>query len=417
MKTVALVDFLDGGHHAGWLVQFAETLLRLGNNVVCLCPDPEAIRTRIVARAPEDASRIQTILLNNPRHQSLANSRIRLFSEALGRWREVAGILRQRLESPPDLVFFAWLDHSMAVGLVPWLVDFVFPYRWAGLYFHPWTERLSPPLRPRPDFLKWDACLRSRNCRAVAILDEGVAHKIEQRIKPTPVLIFPDFAISVTTGVSTGPLGTIRTVAAGRTVVASLGSLEPRKGVSTLLRIALRDDVAEFFFVFAGTLEVSVFPSEDQRMWERVLSDPPENCLFHLNGIESDWEFDRTVRDSDILYAAYHEFRHSSNLLAKAAQFQKPIVVSRGFCMEERVNRFSLGIAVEEADVEESVSALHTLRQEIETLGPGPNRRFVEYVREHSPATLERCLRRVLETCDNDAPAVQTLTNLASVQQ
>ena len=60
----------------------------------------------------------------------------------------------------------------------------------------------------------------------------------------------------------------------------------------------------------------------------------------------------------DILFGVYHQFAHSSGLLTKAAFFQKPVIVSKGYCMEERVRKYHLGLVVDEGDVSLSVRSL-----------------------------------------------------------
>ena len=131
-------------------------------------------------------------------------------------------------------------------------------------------------------------------------------------------------------------------------------------------------------------------------MWREALARPPENCVLRPGRIESDSEFDQLIAAADIVYAAYHDFRHSSNLLAKAARFRHPVVVSRGYCMEERVRRFSLGEVVEQDNEDESLAALRALRREIDVVPPARETGFNAYLREHSIARFEERLRDLL---------------------
>jgi hypothetical protein len=56
-----------------------------------------------------------------------------------------------------------------------------------------------------------------------------------------------------------------------------------------------------------------------------------------LNEFPDEAQFNSLVYICDILFAAYNNFPNSSNILTKAAIFQRPVVVSNNFCMEKRV--------------------------------------------------------------------------------
>ncbi len=395
-KTIVLIEFLMSGHHAGWLVQFAVSLLRAGFQVYCFCPDPEWMKSQIHALPPAMASRFRSGALAQAVFPDLRPKQVRSSAEAFFRWRAAAKAIRNAGCSP-DLVFFAMFDSLLGVGLTPSLVDGLFPFPWVGLYFHPRYERAGPGAERQP-FRRADFSLHATNCRGVAILDEGVADKMRRYMKSKPVSVLPDFVIPAEESPITGWISGIRDRAAGRTIVVAAGSLEKRKGISTLLRLSRREDAAEFFFVFAGSLAVSTFDAEELRMWEEASSSPLGNTFQHPERIESDSEFDQLIAAGDIVYAAYHNFRHSSNLLAKAARFRKPIIVSQGFCMEERARKYSLGAVVLQDDVADSLSALRVLREELKTGARSQEREegWARYTSDHSVACFEARLAEML---------------------
>lgn len=395
-RTVVLVEYLMSGHHAGWLVQFARSLLGAGCKVHCLCPDPAWVAGQISAHSPESASMFRVGKLDQAVFQFLHPKQLRSSAEAFFRWRAAARAI-QESGCNPDLVFFSMFDSLLGVGLTPALVDTLFPFPWMGLYFHPRYERADSGAA-RPPFRRSDFSLHARNCRGVAILDEGIEDAMRRYVKPKPVFVLPDFIIPSERLPVAGWISEIRKRAGDRTVVVAAGSLEKRKGISTLLRLARRQDASEFYFVFAGKLAACTFDADDLRMWKEAASGPMGNIYQHPGKIESDSEFDQLIAAGDIVYAAYHNFRHSSNLVAKAAHFQKPIVVSRGFCMEERVRRYSLGAVVQQDDENESLDALRTLREELRN---GTHRREREagcarYTQEHSIERFEQRLGEML---------------------
>lgn len=396
VKTIALVDFTLGGHHAGWLLFFAETLLRLGHRVVCICPDPDWAGREMRGRTPEFASAFSSLGLEDPAFPRIPLRRARVFAETLTRWRRVAAIIAEQMAEPPDLVCFAMLDNLLVGGLTPALLDAIFPYCWTGVYFHPRAERLQARRSRSPRFLRNDYCARTANCKGIAVLDEGIADKLQQAIAPTPVLVFPDFIVPIQ-GAKETPvwIQALRQRAGTRTLVGCLGALNQRKGVFTLLRIAREMNSSDFFFVFAGHFLRHDLGAADRLLWDAAVANPPENCAFHLETI-SDVEFDSLAANCDVIYAAYRRFPHSSNLLGKAAQFSKPIIVSKGYCMEERVRRFSTGLAVREDDPAESLAALHALRAQIKAPGYQPGEGFARYLEEHSTARLTQGLERLI---------------------
>lgn len=230
----------------------------------------------------------------------------------------------------------------------------------------------------------------------MAVLDEGAAAGLRRYLRK-PVVTLPDFIVPAEAGPPAAWVEQLRARAAGRSIVVAAGSLTQRKGISTLLRLALKD-TGEFLFVFAGQFARDQFTPADGAMWEQAIANPPGNCVLRLGRIESDGEFDQLIAASNIVYAAYHDFKHSSNLLAKAARFRRPVVVSRGYLMEERVRRFSLGEVVAQDDEAASLAALRSLRQEIKNgiVPPARETGFDAYQREHSLERLEERLRELL---------------------
>ena len=97
-----------------------------------------------------------------------------------------------------------------------------------------------------------------------------------------------------------------------------------------------------------------------------------------------------------MLYSAYRNFRHSSNILTKAALFEKPVIVSRGHLMAERVERFRLGVAIEQDSAAECAGALRRLcGADRPSAGAGASR-FDDYLRRHSQASFRAQLAELL---------------------
>jgi len=116
------------------------------------------------------------------------------------------------------------------------------------------------------------------------------------------------------------------------------------------LRIASKFDSKKGFFLLAGKFDIKNFPEHEQKEIRRLLQTKGrDNCYFRLTHIDSPPEFNALVDCCDVLYLAYKNHYHSSGLLAKAALFNKPVIVSNGYCMGQRVTRYNLGLTVSSA--------------------------------------------------------------------
>jgi glycosyltransferase involved in cell wall biosynthesis len=82
---------------------------------------------------------------------------------------------------------------------------------------------------------------------------------------------------------------------------------------------------------------------------------------MHLEPIPDDAAFNGILQASDVVFAGYHDFPHSSNIMGKAAEFRKPIIVSDGYLMAERVRRYGSGEVVPQKNPAALTAALHRI--------------------------------------------------------
>ena len=116
-----------------------------------------------------------------------------------------------------------------------------------------------------------------------------------------------------------------------------------------------------------------------------------------MTRIPTEQQFNAVVQICDVLYAAYENFQTSSNLLTKAALFEKPIIASDDYCIGERVRNYQLGYTVKESDVMGCVLILQRLHQESSRgcLSIKPD--FEGYRQKHSLAQLRTALQTSLQ--------------------
>ncbi len=397
MKTIALVDTLWGGHHPTYLKFFAKTLLELGHEVISLCPEPEEMNLWIASHCPELQPRFHSFELHEPATRPIPIRRLQAKAMAVARWQRVAQSIQEissKLGKAPDITFFAWLDTYL--GLIPAITDTIFPYPWSGLYFQPGYLRIPPKLQwMRHGILNPLSVLKSSHCPVVAVLDEGIADKLQQKLNK-PVVTFPDITDESAPDINFEIAQKIRAKAAGRKIIGLLGSLDKRKGTLTLLEVS--QQVSDrWFFVFAGRLPEPAFTAAELAKIEEIVKANPDNCFFYWNSIPDGSGFNAVVQVCDVLYAAYENFPYSSNILTKAAIFEKPVIASKNYCMGERVEKFNLGYGIEGGSVSQCVSILERLHEELSTGNLSIQPDFEGYRRLHSIEQLRAAFQKILE--------------------
>ncbi len=362
-KHIVVVDGAWVGHHPVYLKVFARVLLEAGYKVSVFCPTPEEMTTWFTHTFTGDSFQFDAYYYSDRElpFSEFLPGRIKLPLTCLSRWLQAARALKEI--GKPDMVFFAWLDSYLS-GYVPaWLLDWRFPFAWSGLYFHPRHYRsqhrfpLVAKYLPQPERL----VARSGFACSLAILDEGIVNKLRIRLYKKPVFVFPDFADETPPCENYSLVDEIKKKAAGRRIIGLLGSLECRKGMLTLMRTARHPMARDWYFVFAGKLVEQTFSECEMDEIKSFLSAPRENCFLHFDVIPNDAQFNAIVNSCDVIFAAYQGFLHSSNLVTKAANFGKSLIVSEGGYMEEVVKRYNLGEVVPEGDVQAVISSLDRL--------------------------------------------------------
>lgn len=297
-----------------------------------------------------------------------------------------------------NIVFISWLDGMRHTFFKALFMRFEFKYAWVGLYFLPAHFRADVKINGLLKFQKAlaDAALiRFGRCRGIGVLDEGIRLGWVSGENKVPVVFFPE--ITETEIVSTAEINAIREQAKGRCIFGLLGALAPRKGVLNFLRLAKDFDPEKGFFLLAGKFDINIFPVQERSEIQQLLQTAGrDNCCFRLQHIGSAQEFNALIDICDVLYLAYQNHYFSSGLLAKAALFHKPVIVTRGFCLGERVKKYNLGMTVASESYPELLLAAQDLAEtacrEAITLGSG----FAEYNEQNSAAALQLALRQLL---------------------
>ncbi len=153
----------------------------------------------------------------------------------------------------------------------------------------------------------------------------------------------------------------IRERAMGRKIVFLGGAIGGTKNLSLWVELILKADSSKWFFVQIGKIDFGTLSFEDQNGFKKLFSNEKENLYFSDSYLPDESVFNEVISISDIIWGVYRDFDRSSNMLTKAAEFKKPIIVSKKYLMGERVNKYKTGVLVSETEVTEVLAALEWL--------------------------------------------------------
>jgi len=394
--TIVLVEFYSDGHFPTYLKAFAKVLLQMGHNLIVLCPEAVGLNEWINRNCPAYSGKIKIYPISKPRLSDFGTVKIRSIINSVRRWEITAEMIRDLIKDTgrqPDLIFFDYVDDFLNILVPCSFIDRIFPYPWSGLYFHPSHLRIKSGYSLiQKGLLERDHLLSSKYCRSIAVLDEGIIAHLRNKPGVRKVSLFPDISDNTMPDENYGPAAEIRLKANGRKIVGMLGSLQKRKGILTLLELSQRYKDANLFYIFCGNLDETGFTPGELRHINNLIGAPPDNCFFHNSYIPDGAMFNAVVVLCDVLFAVYENFYHSSNILTKAANFRKWVVVGKGYCMAERVKKFRLGLSVDAGDVAACFEALRDLSGGASGLQPD----YTGYMELHSESRLREAFAAVV---------------------
>ncbi|KPJ94587.1 MAG: hypothetical protein AMJ53_04945 [Gammaproteobacteria bacterium SG8_11] len=410
-KHIVLVDGSWVGHHPTYIKTFIKILLGAGYQVTVLCPAPGEVSLWVERNVSLEQCRFKAhdFSDHDPWFWRYIPNKIRKALLSLARWFHVSQSLKKLVSSTekPDLVFFAWLDSYLS-GLSPaLLIDWLFPYFWSGLYFHPTHYRdvkNNGIVRKKLFSLTSRLIAKSKWTTSVAVLDEGVLSKLHSSLPGKQVILFPDFADEIPCDDHCRLAREIGERANGRKVIGLLGGLSKRKGLLTLIRTVEQSGERNWYFVFAGVFLEKTFSKEELTEINIFFNTPRDNCYFHLEKIPNDAQFNAVLNACSVIFAMYEDFPHSSNLVTKSAAYGKKVLVSSGGYMEEVVRRYNLGEVVHTRDIQSTIGALHrlTARNSSHENMSG----MEEYAKAQSQKKLEKVLLSLVETSIDRATSI-----------
>jgi len=351
---VAIVDWNTSGHHLTYLREYVLAFAERNVPVVVLSPE----RPNIAPWPPSFEWReIPTITWIKQRN---------FLGSSMARWRfakRLAVTLKEAetaLGSRCDRLFFRCLYENQAKIVTRVMPTLGLPC--AGLYlqaglFHSGQHRLGGKRTRSMRRLRQHDLLDT-----VFMLDETMAGAVSDFLGK-PIIGLPDVTdcsldenhpLPASLGIQPG----------GRSLIGLLGHLRPSKGMMEMIAFARSKPALNVRFFFAGSCDWHNFsPAEEHAIKDACSKDP--RTIFHPHRIPDEDGYNALVRCCAMLWAVYRDSPHTSNTLAKAACFERPVVVADGFQMASQAPHYRLGGVVPQGDAATLERLLERLHREL----------------------------------------------------
>lgn len=343
-KNIALIDFHAVGHHPTYLKLFADAI---GEELICVGAPVSAELHSI----PESVERLPEFL---PRWSRYWRWRGRAALESFERFLFLRKELR-KVEAAKgekiDHVFFACLYDDQFRGA--WLWDSIWKWDWSALYLHPAVDVEKNDVS--------SAWRKNSLLTGLLLFDEENVENFSDAFPEKRFSMLPDIAF--TGSKESGLVAKIRSLSEGRSIVVLSGYLGRPKGVLEFVRAAKKLEDSDLFFVLAGHINFDDFLPEEQseiRLWAQESG----NVFVYPDYLENEEILNGVIQMGSLIFAVYQDWPFSSNAVAKAACFDKPILVAQGHHMEKRVTELGIGEAVPEKDIEEIANAIERLAKQ-----------------------------------------------------
>jgi len=366
VKTVALVDWHWAGHHPTCLKLYASALAENGVDVVPFAPAPAEVPALLqdtpAARSAPALARIDAARqFDAPAHLPVRPRWLQRIQQQASTFRRLGRTLRaweRETGRKIDTVFFNTIyDHDFSHA--SWLAALM-GCDWAGLYLHARCIRTPGAIMPGGGRVPAaERMFGGRRLRGIGVLDAGAVSPLQSVLGERPVVLFPDVTDDrLPTDAAGGGLARrVLEFARGRPVVALVGHIHRSKGIEAFTRAAVDPRLAHVFFFVGGAANLSGLSPAAQAFVANAWESAP-NIYAHLHRVQDERDLNAVVNACDVVYAAYVDFPHSSNVLTKAAVFRKPIIVSTGHLMGEQVREYDLGLTVPQDDAEAVVRGI-----------------------------------------------------------
>jgi hypothetical protein len=402
--TILLYNPISGhGHLDSWNALFVEFLLEAGYRVASLSPGAAELQSRLVRKQLAQHVNLQILEWRTPKRGLAERIRarlVRLFKQTVPNsavesaeteklkmyeasylqpqeFAERVADATKQLGHKPQFVFNMYMDlyRDDVTGWRPFSESQRIP--WAGIRFVP---SCVPPS---------EAYYKLVSLKGMCFLDEQIRQDYVAALSQKSFEYLPDVTDASVPSEPSAFATDIQRRAAGRKIVFMGGTISSNKNLSEWFKLIALANPAEWFFVQLGEVHENNLSPEDTVAYHHALDAKPEHLLIHAQYLPDERLFNEVIALSDVLFAVYRKFSLSSNMLGKAAAFEKPILVADGYLMATRVNKYRLGLSVQETDADQMLQALTTLVQPQAQRVVARPEHFAAYRQDFSHAALK----------------------------
>jgi len=367
-SSIMLYNPISGhGHLDSWNAMFVSILLAAGWRVNVLTPDAEDLIRRLKSKNQSSMDHLHVLDWNVLRPSFIQRLVLRLqrvFGIQSGnqdnttdldpRYLDPVEFARRinasikKCKGHPAFVFNMYMDMYPVEG-ARWLqFESLIALPWAGIRFVP-SSNLS------------ETYYNQASLKGMCFLDESVCEQARHVLPQKTFGYLPDITDRELPKVESALVRDIKIKANGRKIIFMGGTIGRNKNLSRWYQLIQKAEAQKFYFVQIGEMFQDTLTSDDIQELEKIKKQCPENLFIKLEYLSDEAMFNEVIQASDVIFAAYRDFKISSNMPGKAAAFSKPIIVAAGYLMDERVTKYGIGLSVAEDDVVAMLSALHSL--------------------------------------------------------
>ena len=425
------------GHLDSWHVLFIEAFLKAGWAVLAMTSDLAGLQRKLMQKGLVDheALTLHSISSNNAASKGQTSNvihqakKIATWLEAkteikLGQWlrnlkgafqatekREQAELASKHLDpqlfcdqvnqvlsqhsKKVTVVFNMYVDAYMPTPNAWQQFGFVSPSPWMSLCITP--DQLLPL---QGDVNTLAPYYSMAAYRGTCFLDEALLERYRARWPDKKFEYLPDITETALLTQPTPLAAQIKQQAAGRKIVFMGGSIGKQKNLAQWVKLIQQADSAQWYFVQIGRININNLTSEDIAALASLRVTAPKNLYSHDGYLSDELAFNDVIAVADVIFAVYKDFYRSSNMLSKAAYFEKPILVASNCLMGARVTKYGIGLAVAHNDGQAIYQGLIDLLQ-LQSLAT----HFATYRQDFNQQALQNKLIGFVRTCLEQWPS------------
>ena len=369
-KHILLYDSIEFGHHKNFIVFYTKNLVSLNCSVSIIFPNANQLLHEF------NDSEIEHIKFINYKKSNFGKSlRFKIWQN----WQE----LKTNFSNVPqkvDLVFIMWFDdfkfhtdHPILLKIFLRYFNWTFKCPWIGINVH--QVHFRKKTNSHEIWCK-ELITNHSQCRGVGIFDEGIVDKYQSVITKS-VHLFPDVT-------KTEKANSLDKSNSKKIVLPGVG--DRRKGILRFIRSAELAVNKDWEFKILGKINWNDFTEAEQIQITQALNSQRVHCTGF---IESESLMNEYIDHADLIFAAYEDFPHSSNILTKAAAFNKFVLVNEGYLMAERIRNYQIGLVIQQ-NIELDLNEVYANTRKL-------NPQFNEYLQLHSTDQLNKVLESIVK--------------------